>query len=125
MTLIDLSPPIRPDPPDYPDPLRTEIQFDDHVHGAAAIGTLFGVGAELPRDGEGWAIETFLRFGPHNSTHVDAHRHYNSTISGRRAQTIDELPLPGALPPDVFQVACFPLPIANLDARFAVRDVSS
>jgi hypothetical protein len=87
MTLIDLSAPIRPDPPDHPEPLRTEIQFDDHAQGAATIGTLFGVGAELLRDGEGWAIETFIRFGTHNSTHVDAPWHYNSTIAGRRAQT--------------------------------------
>ena len=47
----------------------------------------------LLRDGEGWAVETFLRFGTHNSTHVDAPWHYNSTVAGERAQTIDELPL--------------------------------
>jgi hypothetical protein len=44
MTLLDLSAPIRPDPPNHPQPLRTEIQFDDHAQGAAVIGTLFGVG---------------------------------------------------------------------------------
>jgi kynurenine formamidase len=38
-------------------------------------------------------VETFTRFGTHNSTHVDAPWHYNSTIRGERAQTIDELPL--------------------------------
>lgn len=101
MTLIDLSGPIRPDPPDYPEPLRTEIQFDDHAQGAATIGTLFGVGAELLRDGEGWAVETFIRFGTHNSTHIDAPWHYNSTIAGRRAQTIDELPLEWFLAPGI------------------------
>jgi kynurenine formamidase len=101
MTLIDLSAPIRPDPPDYPEPLRAEVRFDDHAQGAAVIGTLFGVGAELLRDGEGWATETFLRFGTHNSTHVDSPWHYNSTIAGRRAQTIDELPLEWFLAPGV------------------------
>ena len=54
---------------------------------------MLGVGPELLRDGEGWAVETFLRFGTHNSTHVDAPWHYNSTVGGERAQTIDELPL--------------------------------
>jgi kynurenine formamidase len=93
MKLIDLSAPIRPDPEEYPDPLRTEIAFADHVAGAKAIQTLFGVGPELLRDGEGWAVETFTRLGTHNSTHVDAPWHYNSTIGGERAQTIDELPL--------------------------------
>ncbi|HZI92110.1 MAG TPA: cyclase family protein [Thermoleophilaceae bacterium] len=43
---------------------------------------MFGVGAELLRDGEGWATEEFTRFGTHNSTHLDAPWHYNSTIRG-------------------------------------------
>jgi kynurenine formamidase len=93
MHLVDLSAPIRPDPPDHPEPLRTDIEFADHAEGAATIEQLFGVGAELLRDGEGWATETFLRFGTHNSTHVDAPWHYNSTTGGQRSQTIDELPL--------------------------------
>jgi kynurenine formamidase len=101
MTLVDLSAPIRPGPADHPEPFRTEIQFDDHAHGAATIGTFFGVGAELLRDAEGWATETFLRFGTHNSTHVDAPWHYNSTIGGRRAQTVDELPLEWFLAPGI------------------------
>ena len=93
MPLVDLSGPVRPDPPDFPDVLRTDIEFEDHAGGAKAIETLFGVKPELLRDGEGWATETFLRFGTHNSTHVDAPWHYNSTIGGEPAQTIDQLPL--------------------------------
>ena len=54
---------------------------------------MFKVEPELLRDGEGWATETFLRFGTHNSTHVDAPWHYNSKIGGEPAQTIDQLPL--------------------------------
>lgn len=93
MQFIDLSAPIRPDPFELPDLLRTDITYDDHAAGAALIEMLFGVGPELLRDGEGWAIETFTRLGTHNSTHVDAPWHYNSTIAGKPAQTIDELPL--------------------------------
>jgi len=93
MALIDLSAPISPDPPDVPELLRTEIDYEDHAAGAATIEALFGVGSELLRDGEGWATDTFLRLGTHSSTHVDAPWHYNSTIGGERAQTIDELPL--------------------------------
>jgi kynurenine formamidase len=93
MALIDLSAPISPDPPDVPELLRTEINYEDHAAGAAAIEALFGVGSELLRDGEGWATDTFLRLGTHSSTHVDAPWHYNSTIGGERAPTIDELPL--------------------------------
>jgi len=91
--LIDLSVPIVPSPATLPDLLRTEIEFADHAAGAAQIKAMFGVGSELLRDGEGWAVETFTRFGTHNSTHVDAPYHYNSTIGGERAATIDELPL--------------------------------
>lgn len=90
---VDLSAPIKASPPDLPEPLRTDIDFSDHAEGAQAIEQLFGVGADLLRDREGWAVETFTRFGTHNSTHVDAPWHYNSTVGGERAQTIDELPL--------------------------------
>jgi kynurenine formamidase len=101
MRLIDLSAPIVPSPAELPELLRTEIEFSDHAAGAAAIEAMFGVGRELLRDGEGWAVETFLRFGTHNSTHVDAPYHYNSTIAGRPAQTIDQLPLDWFLRPGV------------------------
>ena len=93
MRLVDLSAPIRPDPPEWPDVLRTDIEFESHEQGAQTIETIFGVGRELLRDGEGWTTETFLRFGTHNSTHVDAPWHYNSTIGGEPARTIDQLPL--------------------------------
>jgi kynurenine formamidase len=91
--LVDLSAPIRPDSPEVLDALRTEIEFEDHKQGAELVKTLFGVEPELLRDGEGWATETFLRSGTHNSTHVDAPWHYNSTIRGEPARTIDQLPL--------------------------------
>jgi kynurenine formamidase len=101
MPLIDLSAPIQNDHVELPEILRTEIAYETHDAGAAAIKALFGVGSELLRDGEGWAVETFTRFGTHNSTHVDAPWHYNSTIGGRRAQTIDELPLEWFFAPGV------------------------
>jgi kynurenine formamidase len=93
MRLVDLSAPISQSPPDWPDALRTDVQYDDHAAGAQQIEALLGVPARLLRDGEGWATETFTRFGTHNSTHVDAPWHYNSTIGGEPAETIDQLPL--------------------------------
>jgi kynurenine formamidase len=93
MRIVDLSAPIKPSPAELPELLRTDIEYSDHAEGAAQIAALFGVGPELLRDGEGWATDTFTRLGTHNSTHVDAPWHYNSTIQGERAQTIDELPL--------------------------------
>jgi kynurenine formamidase len=90
---VDLSAPIEPSPAELPDLLRTDIEYSGHAEGAKTIEAMLGVTPDLLRDGEGWAVETFLRFGTHNSTHVDAPWHYNSTIGGERAQTIDELPL--------------------------------
>jgi kynurenine formamidase len=101
MRFVDLSAPIVPSPPEVPDLLRTEIEFSGHTEGAATIEAMFGVGRELLRDGEGWAVETFLRFGTHNSTHVDAPWHYNSQIGGEPAQTIDQLPLEWFFAPGV------------------------
>jgi kynurenine formamidase len=92
-TFVDLSAPIENSPAELPEALRTEIVFSDHEQGAATIEQMLGVPKRLLRDGEGWATDEFTRFGTHNSTHVDAPWHYNSTIEGRRAETIDELPL--------------------------------
>ncbi len=93
MRFVDLTAPIVQSPPETPEPLRTDIEFQDHSDGARQIEGLLGVPARLLRDQEGWATETFTHFGTHSSTHVDAPWHYNSTIGGERAATIDELPL--------------------------------
>lgn len=101
MEFIDLSAPIVASPPGTPDVLRTGIEHSDHAEGAAVIKELFGVEPDLLRDGEGWTNDFFTRFGTHNSTHVDAPWHYNSTIKGEPAQTIDELPLEWFVNPGV------------------------
>ena len=101
MRLVDLSAPITQSPAETPEPLRTDIELSDHAEGARQIEALVGVPSRLMRDGEGWAVETFTRFGTHSTTHVDAPWHYNSRIQGERAQTIDELPLDWFFAPGV------------------------
>jgi kynurenine formamidase len=93
MRFVDLSTRIQHSPEGTPEFQRTEIDYNDHSHGAAQIESLFGVPREHLRDEEGWATEEFKRFGTHNSTHVDAPWHYNSRIQGKPAQTVDQLPL--------------------------------
>ena len=83
MRIVDLSAPIQPSPPDTPEALRTDIEYSGHAEGAAQIEALLGVPDRLLRDREGWATETFTNLGTHNSTHVDAPWHYNSTDRGR------------------------------------------
>jgi kynurenine formamidase len=99
--IVDLSAPIVASPPELPDALRTDIEFQDHTQGAEQIEQMLGVAPALLRDGEGWATERFTNFGTHNSTHVDAPWHYNARIAGERAQTIDELPLEWFVAPGV------------------------
>ena len=93
MPLIDLSATIVHSPPQVPEVVRTDLLYHDHAQGAAQIQAILKVPPSLLRNGEGWATETFTRFGTHDSTHVDAPYHYNSTIQGQPAQTIDQLPL--------------------------------
>jgi len=93
MRLIDLSTTIAPSPDGVPPYFRTDIQYSSHAEGAAQAQALLGVPPELFRNREGWAVETFTRFGTHDSTHVDAPWHYNKEVEGKPAQTIDQLPL--------------------------------
>ena len=65
MPVVDLSAPIQQSPPELPELLRTDLRFADHAQGARDIEGLLGVPARLLRDGEGWAVEEFTRFGTH------------------------------------------------------------
>jgi kynurenine formamidase len=100
MRVVDLSAPITTSQPGTPDFQRNSIQYFDHASGAADIEAMFGVPRNLLRDGEGWARE-LLTLGTHNATHVDAPYHYNSSIGGAPAETIDELPLERFIGPGV------------------------
>jgi kynurenine formamidase len=93
MRIIDLSAPIAPSPPDAAPFERVEIKSTSHAEGAAQIQAMLGVPPDLLRNGEGWAVEGFTKLGTHSVTHVDAPWHYNSTIQGETAATIDRLPL--------------------------------
>ena len=91
--MVDLSAPIVASPPELPDVLRTDIEFQTHAEGAQAIEAMLGVPPALLRDGEGWAIEEFTRFGTHNSPTSTRPGTTTRRSGGERAQTIDELPL--------------------------------
>lgn len=79
-----------------------EITYMNHKDTAAQVCSFFPGLAErdLP-GGEGWAVET-LQIATHNGTHLDAPYHHHSTMSGgKRALTIDEVPLEWCLNPGV------------------------
>jgi kynurenine formamidase len=100
MRIVDLTAVIEPSPPGTPEFQRTDVEYLDHAGGAAEVEALFGVPARLLRDGEGWTRET-VTIGTHNATHLDAPYHYNSTIQGAPAQTIEQLPLERFFAPGV------------------------
>ncbi len=92
MRIVDLSHTIESSPLGLPDFMRVEVSYTDHAAGARELEAAFGAPSRLLRDGEGPAAER-LSIGTHAATHVDAPWHYNSTIQGRPAAAIDELPL--------------------------------
>ena len=83
-SVVDLSATITSSPPEVPEWQRTDVVYSDYAVGAAEMQQLFGVSAELLRNGEGPATEYFAHLAP---------RHYNSEIQGRAARSIDALPL--------------------------------
>ena len=92
MRYVDLSAPLTATPEGTPELLAVKVDYSDHAEGAKAIEAMLGVGPELLRDGEGWAVES-ISLGTHSTTHVDAPWHYNSRIAGSPAKTIDQIPL--------------------------------
>jgi kynurenine formamidase len=92
--LIDISAPLRAGIASDPPGMEPEIEYLDHRQTAADVCRFFpGLAPEDLPGGEGWAIER-LRMVTHNGTHLDAPWHFHSTMDrGRRAITIDEVPL--------------------------------
>ena len=90
--IVDLSFTIEPSPQDIPEFMRIDVDYTDHAFGAGELEQLTGAPRRLLRDEEGPAAER-LSIGTHATTHLDAPWHYNSTVGGEPAQTIDELPV--------------------------------
>jgi kynurenine formamidase len=100
--LIDLSVAldarVKADPPG----MEPRIAYLDHRQTARQVCAFFpGLEPEDLPDREGWAIET-VQFTTHNGTHLDAPWHFASTMDGgKRAITIDEVPLEWCFQPGV------------------------
>jgi kynurenine formamidase len=85
-----------------PPPMRPKIQYRTHKETAPEVCAFFpGLKPEDLPDGEGWAVES-VELTTHSGTHVDAPWHYHSTMDGgKRAITIDEVPLEWCFQPGV------------------------
>lgn len=100
--IIDLSVHLENDVPADPPFMRPKIRYASHAEGAAEYCQMFpGLKAEQLPDGEGPAAE-WVELTTHNGTHMDAPWHYHSTMDGgKRAITIDEVPLDWCFRPGV------------------------
>lgn len=87
--IIDLSLPTENSPSE---PIPLEVVHETHSQSAEMMMKMFGCQeSDLP-DGCGWA-QDHVKLNAHAGTHVDAPWHYFPTSEGKRARTIDEMPL--------------------------------
>ncbi len=79
-----------------------KITYIAHDQGAALMGRHFpGLSQDDLPNREGWAVER-CELSTHNGTHLDAPWHFASTMDGgKRAITIDEVPLDWCFQPGV------------------------
>ncbi len=92
MKIIDLSKPIQYN---RSDPWFMKVRIKHKSHKKAGLLLRFlGLPKKLfPKGFKGWADDTIKQMGVHATTHIDAPWHYSPTVNGKRAKTIDEIPL--------------------------------
>lgn len=88
--VVDLSITIEPAP--GPEHQRLDIHYEKHEETAEYMMMRFECGREDLPGGLGWANE-YVTLGTHVGTHMDAPWHYHPVSEGKRAKTIDELPV--------------------------------
>lgn len=101
-TIIDISVPLENSKFTDPPPLLPKVSYTDHKQSFGQLAHFFpGLEqSDLP-DEEAWAIE-HVELSTHNGTHLDAPYHFASTMdNGKRAFTIDEVPLEWCFKPGV------------------------
>ncbi len=93
MKIIDLSKTIRYDKKD-PWFLRIKIKHKSHKKSLFLIRYFLGLKKKyFPKNWQGWADDKILGMGVHATTHIDAPWHYSPVVEGKKAKTIDEIPL--------------------------------
>lgn len=91
--IIDLSKPIKEYEGDLPF-MKVEIEHKSHHDSQEVMKTMLGASDDFfSEDFIGWADDTIHKMGVHSTTHIDAPWHYNPTVDGKPARTIDQMPL--------------------------------
>ena len=93
MKIIDLSKTIeyRKSDPWF---MRIKVKNKSHKQSRFLINRFLKLPKKLfPERFEGWADDKIKNMGVHSSTHIDAPWHYGPIVEGKKAKTIDEIPL--------------------------------
>ena len=101
--IIDISVPLQSDIASDPPGTEPKITYIDHKQTRRAGLRLLSGPHTRPScpSSEGWAVER-IDISTHNGTHLDAPWHFASTMDGgKRAITIDEVPLEWCFQPGV------------------------
>lgn len=91
--IIDLSKTIeyKKDDPWF---MRIKVKNIPHAKSLKLIRYIIGLPKKLiPSKFQGWADDRIKNMGVHSTTHVDAPWHYGPIVEGKKAKTIDEIPL--------------------------------
>ncbi|MCP4440447.1 MAG: cyclase family protein [Aureispira sp.] len=74
--------------------MRIKIKHASHAKSLKLIRFALKLPKKLiPKNFKGWADDKIKNMGVHSTTHIDAPWHYGPTVAGKRAKTIDEVPL--------------------------------
>ena len=100
--IIDISVPLESGIASDPPGMEPKIAYTAHAEGAEQMCRYFpGLTTAMLPDQEGWGMER-IDISTHNGTHLDAPWHFASTMDGgKRALTIDEVPLEWCFQPGV------------------------
>ncbi len=93
MKIVDLSKTIAYNKQD-PWFMRIKIKHKSHGKSRFLIRFFLGLPSKLfPNHFNGWADDRIEKMGVHSATHLDAPWHYGPLCEGKRAKTVDEIPL--------------------------------
>jgi kynurenine formamidase len=92
MKIIDLSVTLDNDKTWAPWWARNKVVRQSHRFGALAVFLLVRLTPSFLKNGLGWTND-ILKISTHGTTHLDAPWHYAPSSEGRKAKSIDEIPL--------------------------------
>ncbi|CAA6800768.1 MAG: Metal-dependent hydrolase [uncultured Aureispira sp.] len=74
--------------------MRIKVKHTPHAKSMRLIRYFLGLPKKLiPSRFKGWADDKIIKMGVHSTTHIDAPWHFGPVVEGKKAKTIDEVPL--------------------------------